>query len=100
MKFLSFLAVTVAIAAGLFTTTARAQLAGEAAADALVVADGGKSTATIVVSSKAGEWEKRAAADLALYIEKMTGAKVLVANTDDAVGKALAEKAAPVLIVG
>lgn len=46
----------------------------------IVVADAGKSAATIVVAADAGVWEKRAAADLALYIERMSGAKVTVAN--------------------
>jgi hypothetical protein len=48
-------------------------------AEDLVIAEGGKSTATIVVSVAAGEWEKRAAADLAHYIELLSGAKVPVA---------------------
>lgn len=46
----------------------------------LVIADGGKSDATIVVSAQAGVWEKRAATDLALYIERLSGAKVPVAQ--------------------
>jgi len=49
-------------------------------AEDLVIAEGGKSTATIVVSAQAGEWEKRAAEDLAHYIELLSGAKVPVAN--------------------
>lgn len=50
-----------------------------AGAEELVIADGGKTTATIVVSAQAGEWEKRAAADLAHYIELLSGAKPEVA---------------------
>jgi len=49
-------------------------------ADDLVIADAGKTAATIVVSPQAGEWEKRAAADLARCIELMSGAKAPVAN--------------------
>ncbi len=41
----------------------------------LVIADQGATTAVIVVAPQAGEWEKRAASDLALYIERMSGAK-------------------------
>ncbi|HYG76467.1 MAG TPA: DUF4838 domain-containing protein [Planctomycetota bacterium] len=51
-----------------------------AAAEDLIIADAGKTDATIVVSAQAGEWEKRAAADLALYIERMSGAKPAVGN--------------------
>lgn len=47
-------------------------------ADDLVIAEGGKSSATIVVSPRAGEEEKRAAADLARILERMTGAKIPV----------------------
>ncbi len=46
------------------------------AADDLVLADGGKSSATVVVSASAGPWERRAAADLSRVLELMTGAKV------------------------
>jgi len=48
-------------------------------AEDLVIAQGGKSTATIVVAANAGPWEKRAAEDLALYIERMSGAKPAMA---------------------
>jgi hypothetical protein len=46
----------------------------------LVIANGGKTEATIVVSARAGEWEKRGADDLAHYIELMSGAKPAVTN--------------------
>src|SRR5687767_13557456 len=48
------------------------------APDELVIADGGKSTATVVVSASAGPWERRAAADLSRVLELMTGAKIPV----------------------
>jgi hypothetical protein len=51
-----------------------------AGADDLIITDGGKSGATIVVAAQAGVWEKRAAADLARCIELMSGAKVPVTN--------------------
>jgi len=47
-------------------------------ADDLVIAEGGKSSATIVVAVAAGPWEKRAAADLSRKLEVMTGAKIPV----------------------
>ncbi len=51
-----------------------------AQAEELVIADEGKSAASVVVSAEAGEWEKRAADDLSRYIELLSGAKVPVAN--------------------
>lgn len=65
----------------------------------LLIAANGKTMAVVVVSPKAGEWEKRAAHDLVHYIEKMSGAKPTLADTDEAIAKALASKA-PVLLVG
>lgn len=53
-----------------FCAIARAQNAAD-----LVIARDGKTTASIVVSQDAGTWEKRAAVDLAKYIEMMSGAK-------------------------
>jgi len=49
-------------------------------AEDLIVAEDGRSEATILVSKDAGEWEKRAAADLARCIELMSGAKVPLAD--------------------
>jgi hypothetical protein len=68
-------------------------------AEDLLIADKSTSEATIVVSPQAGEWEKRAAADLALYIEKMSGAKLPVANTADGIATALKTKK-PLLFIG
>ena len=76
------------------------QTAGTADGPPLVIAEGGKSAATVVVSPAAGEWEKRAAADLALYVEKMSGAKPALADTAEAAAAALAKADAPLLIVG
>lgn len=85
----------------LFVSTAAldAQVVGTSGADDLVIADKRASTATVVVAPKAGEWELKAAKDLAHYIERMSGAKVALADTDDAATKALAGNA-PLLIVG
>ena len=69
------------------------------AQESLVVTDGGRTKAVVVVDAKAGKWEKRAAADLVKYIELMSGAKPALANTDDAVTAAL-KSDVPLLVVG
>ena len=58
-----------------------------------------KTTAVIVVSPTAGQWEKRGAADLAKYIELMAGAKPVIADTQGAIEAALKAKT-PVFVVG
>ena len=58
-----------------FEALGHGQTAGTAGANDLVIAQGGASTATIVVSAQAGKWEKQAAEDLQKYIERMSGAK-------------------------
>jgi len=75
------------------------QVAGTSGGNDLIIAEAGKSEASVVVSPNAGEWEKRAAADLAHYIERMSGAKLAVANTAEAIAAALPSKK-PLLIVG
>jgi hypothetical protein len=79
--------------------TASGQVAGKSGASDLTIAAGGKSSAAVAVAADAGPWEKRAAEDLALYIERMSGAKPALANTADAVSAAL-KADAPILIVG
>ena len=61
----------------------------------LVVADNGRTAASIVVAADAGHWEKQAATDLAKYIELMSGAKPAVVHTADAM-----RRPKPVLYVG
>jgi hypothetical protein len=70
-----------------------AQVAGEAGAEDLIIAQNGAVPAVIVVAPEAGRWEKQAAADLAKYIERMTGAKpeTIAANP---------KEGAPALFVG
>lgn len=65
----------------------------------LVIAEKGKTTAVVVVSPKAGVWEKKAAEDLIRCIELMVGVKPALANTDAAIAPAL-KSDAPLLIVG
>ncbi len=78
---------------------APAQVAGNSGAADLVLADGGRTEAIVVVSPKAGPWEKRAATDLAKYVGKISGATPKIADTDEAVAIAL-KAATPVLVVG
>ena len=85
--------------------------------DDLQIAKGGKITATIIVSPEAGqevenldkrkrkkktiqrEWERRAAEDLAKYLELMSGAKPAIADTQEAISQALKKKD-PLFIIG
>ena len=73
--------------------------AGAPAANELVIAKDKASDAVIVRSPGAGPYERLAAEDLAKYIEMMTGAKLPVADTPDAVEAALSSRR-PLLIVG
>jgi hypothetical protein len=92
MKHPKLTAVVIAILALNLMPTARAE-------NELVITDGGKSEAAVVVSPQAGAWEKRAASDLALYIERLSGAKPALAETADAVAAALKTQK-PLLIIG
>lgn len=67
--------------------------------NALVIASKGQSQAVVAVLPGAGKEEKAAADELVKYIGLMTGAKVTVANTPDAIAKAVAGKA-PVILLG
>src|ERR1019366_5834064 len=73
--------------------------AGAPAANELVIAKDKASDAVIVRSPGAGPHERLAAEDLAKYIEMMTGAKLPIVDTPDAVAAALASRR-PLLIVG
>lgn len=65
----------------------------------LVIAQDGKTTAQIVVSPRAGTWEKQAATDLQKYIGMMTGAKPALADAPASLGTAL-KAATPVFFIG
>ncbi|HSI33258.1 MAG TPA: DUF4838 domain-containing protein, partial [Tepidisphaeraceae bacterium] len=82
------------------TATGASEIAGKPDGAELAVVDAGKSTARIVVSPTAGEWEKHAASDLAKYVQQMSGAAVEIVSAADAVATAMEEKSAPVLFVG
>lgn len=64
-----------------FSTWLLLVVGGVAHAADLVIAEGGKTSATIVVSAQAGKWEKLAAAELSRVITLMTGATVPVGQT-------------------
>jgi len=100
------------------TSTCWAVTAGKPGKGELVVAEGGKTRAMVVVSPDAKKpegplsrdtyanaqamvlYERAAAEELVRCIELMTGAKPAIADTPDAITAALKEKIRPVLIVG
>jgi hypothetical protein len=65
----------------------------------LPIAVGGEIKAVVVVSPQAGNFEKRAAADLAKYIGMMCGAEPPIANSQVLIDAAMAGTR-PVLVVG
>jgi len=82
--------------------SANASLGGAASATAaneLVIATRGETTAVIVVSPQAKGHEKQAADDLAKYIGLMCGAAPEIANTLEAIRLAMSGET-PVLVVG
>ncbi|MBW3541449.1 MAG: DUF4838 domain-containing protein [Planctomycetes bacterium] len=76
-----------------------AATAGKSGDDNLILASGGETDAVVVVSPQSGEYEKRAAADLAKYVELLCGARPRIANEPATVEAAL-KGSQPVLIVG
>src|SRR5687767_6382827 len=76
-----------------------AATAGQSGADDLSIAAGGRTSAVVVVSPTAGTWEKRAATDLVTYIERMSGAKPSLADTQPAIDAAL-KQPGPQFFVG
>lgn len=80
-------------------TAASGPVVGVSGPGDLVLAEGGRTAAVIVVRESAGEWEKRAADDLALYIGKLAGTAPRVAISSADVAAALAGKG-PTLVVG
>jgi hypothetical protein len=81
------------------TLAASGQLAGKPGSADLTIAAADKTSAIVAVAGDAGTWEKRAAEDLVIYIERMSGAKPAIVSTAEAVAAAL-KADAPVLIVG
>ena len=74
--------------------------AGRPGKNDLVIASAGKVEAVVIVSPTAGEKEKQAATDLVKYIGIMTGDRPVLAQDDDSIAAALADKKTPLLVVG
>jgi hypothetical protein len=83
----------------LFPLSSFAATAGKTGKADLTVAAGGKSTAIVIVAPDAGTWEKRAAADLVIYMERMSGGKPALADTKEAIENAL-KHSGPQILVG
>lgn len=76
-----------------------AATAGKSGKADLTIASGGKSGAVVVVAPDAGTWEQRAASDLVKYIERMSGAKPTLANSQEAIEIAR-KQSGPQILVG
>ncbi len=74
-------------------SVAIAQLAGTASQRDLLIVQRGHSAIPIAVAQNAGEWEKKAAEDLAKYIQLMSGSLPQIVNTLPGEGE-------PALVVG
>lgn len=70
----------------------------ELQAESMTIAKDGQSNAAILVKAE-GDWEKRAAEDLAKYIHMMSGAKLPIIQDDKAIADAL-KSGKPLLLVG
>ena len=69
------------------------------AAEDLVISTGGRTDAVVVVSPDAGDFERRAADDLAKYIGMMSGDQPAVASSEATISAAM-EGTRPLLLVG
>src|SRR5215204_5695513 len=87
------LVVLAAFLAMCLHAPARAQVAGRSGTDDLVIAQNGRTEATIVAVADPGTWEGRAVADLQKYIGLMIGAQPHISNS-------IPGESAPVLLVG
>lgn len=87
----------LSLVTGLLALSGSAWSAGHQAD--LIIADGGKTRATVVVAAKAGPWEKRAAQDLVTYIFRITNARPVLVESDEAAQQAL-RGTRPVQVVG
>ena len=87
------------VMAGLSANGAQGATAGAPAAKPLIIADGAKSDAIIVLSPNAGRYERQAAEDVEKYIELMTGAALPITRTQEAVDGALSS-GRPLVMVG
>lgn len=76
-----------------------ALLGAQAGAAPLIIARDGATTATVAVAADAGRWERQAARDLVHYIFRLSNARPALAETPEAIERALAGPG-PVLLVG
>lgn len=83
----------------IYVQSLSAQIVGAPDGGTLTIVSNGITETTVMVSPRAGTWEKRAGDDLVNYIELMTGARVRLANTNESIEAALSSKG-PQLIVG
>ena len=81
------------------TTVAAGALAGDPTPRDLVIVEAGEAEAVAVVSPKAEGWERAAAQDLVHYVELMSGARPVIADTRAAIDAAL-ERDGPTLVIG
>jgi len=79
--------------------TATAQVAGTPNNDLLTIVSNKTTQAVVIVSPKAGKWEKHAADDLVYYIKEMTDISIRLANTPESIKTALSADT-PQLIIG
>ncbi len=66
----------------------------------IVIVDKGKSDTRILISPQASNFERLAASDLAKYIEKMTGVKIEIINSEPQITDTLTRKDIPIFIIG
>lgn len=83
----------------LFPVSAIAATAGKPGQADLTIAAGGISPTVVIVAADAGPWEKRAAADLVTYVERMSGGSPLLADSKEAIETAL-KHTGPQLLIG
>jgi hypothetical protein len=86
-------------ASALLTATAHSAHQHNSPPTALLIAAGGQTQATVVVSPEAGVWERRAAQDLVKYIALMSGAKASLKEDSTALSRSNAQQD-PVLWIG
>ncbi len=93
------LSVLIAFGFSLFAASCLAAVAGKSGGDDLAIVGDGKASGAVVVSPTAGDWEKRAAADLVHYVKLITGADFPLADTAEKAAVARASES-PAIFVG
>lgn len=91
--------VVVFLLAIAWAAAAQAATAGASSAKELVIVRDGQSDVIVVRAPNAGKWERTAADDLVHYIAMMTGAVLPIADTPEAITRAMMN-GRPLLILG